>query len=234
MILIMFGAPGVGKGSQAKILSEALRIPHISTGDIFRENVANRTELGRLVKVHMDNGLLVPDEMTIGLIMDRIYSADCKSGFILDGFPRTLSQVEHLGRSLKAEKRSIDTVVNITLDDAKIIGRLTGRRVCPSCNLVYHLAYSKPHNVGRCNNCSSNLVQRIDDTESTIVRRLQVYHAQTKPVLSYCRDRYVVVDVVSEDDIDDTTRNIFRSLGLAAIGTSDEGSQYMRLSNGCA
>jgi adenylate kinase len=230
----MFGAPGVGKGSQARILSETLRIPHISTGDIFRENVANRTELGMLVKVHMDNGALVPDEITIGLIMDRIGKADCKSGFILDGFPRTLSQVEQLERSLHAVKRSIDRVVNINLDDARIIDRLTGRRICPSCNLVYHVAYSKPHNVGRCNNCNTNLVQRIDDRESTIVRRLHVYHAQTEPVLSYCRSRYAVADVLSEDDIDDTTRTIFRSLGLAAIGTSAEGEQYMRLSSGCA
>ena len=234
MILIMFGAPGVGKGSQARFLSEALQIPHISTGDLFRENVANRTELGKLVKIHMDNGSLVPDEMTIGLIMDRIRQADCKQGFILDGFPRTISQVEHLEKSLKAEMRAIDTVVNITLADAKIIDRVTGRRICPSCNSVYHLAYHKPYSVGRCNNCTTDLVQRVDDTESTVLRRLQVYYAQTEPVLSYLRDRYAVVDVVSEDDINDTTRKIYSSLDLAVHGASNKDARYMRLPSGCA
>ncbi len=225
MILIMFGAPGVGKGSQANILSDALRIPHISTGDIFREKVSNSTELGRIAKEHMDKGLLIPDEITIGLIMDRIRKDDCKQGLIFDGFPRTLVQAEHLEKALEAEKMSVNAVVNITLDDEKIIERLVGRRVCPSCNRVYHLTYMKPHNLGTCNNCRTDLVQRIDDTESTIKRRLQVYDTQTRSVLSYYRNRYAVLDVLSEEDIATTTQNIFKGLGLDLGATTIKGTK---------
>jgi len=214
MILIMFGAPGVGKGSQATILSQSLHIPHISTGDIFRENVTNGTELGNIVKGHMDNGLLVPDVITIGLILDRIRKDDCKQGFIIDGFPRTLAQAEHLEKALNEEKVAIDTVVNIVLDDVKIIDRITGRRICPSCNLVYHIIHKKPRSVGQCNQCKTDLVQRIDDLESTIIRRLQVYNSQTKSVLSYYRKKYSILDIVSKEDINATTRQIFEGLCL--------------------
>lgn len=214
MILIMFGAPGVGKGSQANILSDALRIPHISTGDIFREKISNSTELGRIAKEYMDKGLLIPDEITISLIMDRIRKDDCQEGLIFDGFPRTLAQAEHLEKALEAERMTVNAVINITLDDEKIIERLVGRRVCPSCNRVYHLTYMKPHNLGTCNNCKTNLVQRIDDTESTIRRRLQVYDAQTRSVLSFYKKRYTVLDILSEEDITMTTRKIFKGLGL--------------------
>ena len=234
MILIMFGAPGVGKGSQAAILSDALRIPHISTGDIFRENVSHSTELGKIAKEHMDKGLLVPDEITIGLILDRIRKDDCRQGFIFDGFPRTLPQAEHLEKALEAERVSVDAVINITLDDEKIINRLMGRRVCPSCNLVYHLTYQKPRSVGTCNNCQTNLVQRIDDTELTIKRRLQVYDAQTKSVLSYYRKIHTVLDVMSEEDIAVTTEQIFKGLGIVAGDAAGRESQHIRVSGGCA
>lgn len=214
MILIMFGAPGVGKGSQATILSQALHIPHISTGDIFRENVTNGTELGTIVKDHMDNGQLVPDAITIGLILDRIRKDDCKQGFIIDGFPRTLAQAEHLEKALDEEKLTIDTVVNIVLDDVKIIDRITGRRICPSCNLVYHILHKQPLSVGQCNQCKTELIQRIDDLESTIIRRLQVYNSQTKSVLSYYRKKYSILDVVSKEDINATTQQVFEGLCL--------------------
>ncbi len=236
MILIMFGAPGVGKGSQANILSDALRIPHISTGDIFRENVATSTELGKIAKEHMDKGLLVPDEITIGLILDRIRKDDCRRGFIFDGFPRTLPQAEYLEKALEGEKMSIDAVINITLDDEKIVDRLTGRRVCPSCNLVYHLTYKKPHSVGTCNNCRTNLVQRLDDTEAIIRKRLQVYEAHTRTVLSYYRKRHPVLDVLSEEAIDATTLQIFNGLGIASGDGSVEGAgrdfPHVRVSGG--
>lgn len=214
MVLVMFGAPGVGKGSQANVLSRALHIPHISTGDIFRENVANGTELGLIAKEHMDQGTLVPDEITIRLIMDRIRQGDCKDGFILDGFPRTLSQAEHLDDELKKNSIAIDAVVNIILGDADIVARLTGRRICPSCSLVYHLVHKKPERVGRCNTCKKQLVQRDDDTESTIRRRLQIYHAQTKPLLLYYRKKHMVCDIKSQMDICDTTNLVFKALGI--------------------
>ena len=216
MILIMFGAPGVGKGSQATILSQALQIPHISTGDIFRENVADGTELGKIVKGYMDNGMLVPDKITIDLIQNRIQKNDCQRGFIIDGFPRTLWQAQHLEKVLSNEKIIIDTVVNITLDDAKIIDRITGRRICPSCNLVYHIIHKKPHSVGQCNHCKTDLVQRTDDVKSTITKRLQVYNAQTKSVLSYYRKNHAILDIVSKEDITATTQQIFE--GLSIVG----------------
>lgn len=222
MILILFGAPGVGKGSQANILSHELRIPHISTGDIFRENVANNTELGKIAKEHMDKGSLVPDEITISLILDRIRKDDCVNGFIFDGFPRTLPQAEHLEQALEAEDLSIDAVVNITLEDEKIVHRLSGRRVCPSCNQVYHLMYMKPYNAGKCDKCGTKLIQRMDDTESTIRKRLQVYDAQTRSVLSYYRNIHAVLDVLSQEDIDQTTQRIFTGLGLRAADAVGE------------
>jgi len=216
MILIMFGAPGVGKGSQATILAQALQIPHISTGDIFRDNIAKGTESGKLAKAYMDKGLLVPDALTIGLIMDRIRNEDCRKGFIVDGFPRTLEQAEYLKKMLNEEKLAIDTVVNITLEEAKIIDRIVGRRICPSCNQVYHELYKRPHTHGLCNTCRTALVQRPDDVEATIVRRLGVYAAQTKSVLSYYRKKCTVVDIVSKDDITETSSQIFKALGLDA------------------
>ena len=217
MILIMFGAPGVGKGSQATILSEALQIPHISTGDIFRENVSRGTELGNIVKGHMEKGLLVPDAITIGLILDRIRKDDCKQGFIIDGFPRTLVQGEYLEKVLNEEKLTIDAVVNITLEEAKIIDRIAGRRICPSCNHVYHILHKKPQTNGLCNHCKTDLVQRPDDLETTIIRRLEVYATQTKSVLSYYRTKCSVLDIVSREDITATTWQIFEGLGLDRV-----------------
>jgi len=214
MVLVVFGAPGVGKGSQATVLSKTLHIPHISTGDIFRENVSNETDLGRIVKVYMDQGSLVPDEITINLIMDRIRKGDCINGFILDGFPRTLSQAEHLDDVLKKEAWSIDAIINICLADDKIIARLTGRRVCPSCNLVYHLLHRKPDRAGKCNHCKTMLVQRDDDTEATIRKRLQVYHTKTKALLAYYRKTHTLFDIESREDISDTTSQIFDALDI--------------------
>ena len=214
MILIMFGAPGVGKGSHATILAQALQIPHVSTGDIFRDNIAKGTDSGKLAKAYMEKGLLVPDALTIGLIMDRIRNADCKKGFIVDGFPRTLEQAGYLKKMLNEDKLSIDTVVNITLEDEKIIDRITGRRICPACNQVYHVLYKRPHTHGLCNNCRTALVQRPDDSKETVVRRLGVYATQTKSVLSYYREKCTVVDIVSKDDITETSSHIFKALGL--------------------
>lgn len=214
MVLVMFGAPGVGKGSQASVLSKVLHIPHISTGDIFRENVAKETSLGLIAKAHMDTGSLVPDDITIQLIVDRIRHEDCTDGFILDGFPRTLSQAEHLDVVLGNNNISIDAIVNITLEDEEIIARLGERRICPSCSLVYHLVHKKPERHGVCNNCNNLLIQRDDDTESTIRRRLDVYHAQTKPLLSYYRATHQVHDIKSQKEIGETTALIFGVLGI--------------------
>ncbi len=218
MVLVMFGAPGVGKGSQASILSRTLTIPHISTGDLLRENVAKGTELGNKAKGYMDSGALVPDDITIGLFQERIRRDDCKNGFILDGFPRTLSQAEYLDAMLKAESIPIDAVVNISLDDEAIVARLCGRRVCPACNEVYHILYNKPSKDGVCDKCGGDLIQRVDDSEATIRNRLKVYHAQTQSLLAYYRSTRNVVDVASQEEITDTTKQMFGLLNLEYKG----------------
>ncbi len=214
MIIVMFGAPGVGKGSQASVLSNALGIPHVSTGDIFRENIERGTELGLLVKGYTEQGALVPDELTIGLIMDRILQDDCARGFILDGFPRTLAQAENLDALMASRNLKIDAIINISLEDEQIVARLSGRRICPSCNLVYHLEHKRPERADRCDRCKRQLVQRSDDTKATITKRLEIYHDRTKSLLSYYRGTHRVLDIVSQQDISETTRRIRNALGL--------------------
>jgi len=218
MVLVMFGAPGVGKGSQASILSRSLNIPHISTGDILRENITKGTELGSKAKRYMDTGALVPDDIIIGLFKERIKQDDCSNGFILDGFPRTLSQAEYLDAMLKHESIPIDAVVNISLADEAIVARLCGRRVCPACNEVYHILHNKPAKDGICNTCGGELIQRVDDSEATIRNRLKVYHAQTQSLLAYYRSTRNVVDVTSQQEITETARQMFGLLHLEYKG----------------
>ncbi len=185
MKIIMLGAPGAGKGTQAKRIAESRGIPHISTGDIFRANIKAGTELGRKAKAFIDQGALVPDDVTIGMLMDRIHEVDCAGGYILDGFPRTIPQAESLTEALKAEGQSVDAAVNIEVPDEIIIRRMSGRRVCTGCGAPYHIEYHPPRTEAVCDSCGSALILRADDSPGTVGRRLAVYHEQTQPLIAY-------------------------------------------------
>lgn len=208
MKLILLGAPGAGKGTQAEILSEHLHIPTISTGNIIREALKSGTEMGLKAKEYMDSGRLVPDDVVIGIIRDRLAESDCQNGFILDGFPRTIPQAEALDRMGIA----IDRVVDIEVADETITRRVSGRRVCPGCGSTYHLDYKKPKADGVCDRCGDTLVQRKDDQPETVRDRLKVYHDQTEPLKDYYQSCGKLVIVEGQEEVADTTR-----LTLAAV-----------------
>lgn len=192
MIIIMFGAPGAGKGTQAGMISDYYGIPAISTGDIFRWNMKNNTDLGKKVKKYMDGGNLVPDDLTCELVKDRISQDDCKNGFILDGFPRTIPQAETLEEILKASSRRLDLVIDIEVDDEHIIHRMEGRRACPECRRVYHTVANPPKTEGICDHCGSKLIIREDDNPDTVKNRLGVYHDQTQPLKDFYRNNHSI------------------------------------------
>lgn len=217
MNIMLIGAPGVGKGSQAAILSMKLKAPHISLGDIFRANITSGTELGKLAREYIDRGVLVPDEITIQIVRDRIRQADCENGFILDGFPRTIQQAEALDRMLNEMNLAMDAIVNIELDDNTIIERLTGRRVCGNCNQIYHVSDKPPKVSGVCDLCGTTLSVRKDDSLAVITNRLETYHSQTKPILDYYMSSGRLLKVRSEQDIRQSTRNLFNTLGLDPV-----------------
>lgn len=185
MKIIMLGAPGAGKGTHAAKISEKYGIPHISTGDIFRENIKNGTELGKKAKSYMDAGDLVPDELTCDLVVDRIHQDDAKKGYILDGFPRTIPQAEALTKALKESGESIDFALEVDLADDKIINRMGGRRVCVGCGATYHVVNIPPKTEGICDHCGKELILRDDDAPETVKKRLDVYHEQTAPLIEY-------------------------------------------------
>lgn len=185
MIALFFGAPGSGKGTQAKLLLDRYKTPHLATGDMLRDAIKNGTDLGKKAKTFMDAGQLVPDEVVIGLIEDRIVQEDCKTGFVLDGFPRTIPQAEALDRSLKAKGRSIDKVFLFNIDDEIIVERLTGRLSCLNCGSAYHVKFSPPKANQTCDRCQAKLVERDDDKEAVIRKRLENFHMQTTPVAAY-------------------------------------------------
>lgn len=187
MKIIMLGAPGAGKGTQAKAISEKYGIPQISTGDIFRANIKNRTDLGKKAKAYMDQGLLVPDQLTLDLITDRLAKDDCARGYILDGFPRTLPQAEALTNALQSQGEKIDYAIDIEVPDESIIRRMSGRRVCPKCGASFHVVYNKPKQDGVCDLCGDQLIIREDDKTETVAKRLNVYHEQTQPLIAYYR-----------------------------------------------
>jgi adenylate kinase len=189
MNLILLGPPGSGKGTQAKKIVERYHIPQISTGDILRAAVKEQTPLGKEAKAYMDQGKLVPDEVVIGIVRDRLKAADCKNGFILDGFPRTVPQAEALAATLQAMNRTIDYVVSIDVNNEELLKRLTGRRTCRGCGAMYHLIFDPPRKEGVCDRCGGELYQRDDDKEETIKERLRVYDAQTAPLIAYYRDK---------------------------------------------
>lgn len=196
MRMILLGPPGAGKGTQAKLISEKCAIPHISTGDIFRKNISEKTPLGTKAKEYMDKGLLVPDELTIDLVNDRLTYEDCKNGFLLDGFPRTVKQAEALEKFLQGNGKNLDTALLIDVPSDFILERMTGRRVCPSCGTSYHIKFNPPKNQGICDGCGSKIEQRKDDTEETVKERIDVYDKQTQPLVDFyaSKDQLFVVD----------------------------------------
>lgn len=214
MRIVLLGAPGAGKGTQAEVLSEKLKIPHISTGDIFRNNIKNGTELGRKAKEYIDRGMLVPDEITIKIVEERLKEADCKNGFILDGFPRTIPQAEALEDVLSRLGISLDLVVNIFVTDEKIIERLSGRRVCQKCGKSYHIKYNPPSVEGECDDCKSKVIQRDDDKKETVVSRIKTYHRQTEPLIDYYRKKGLLLTVEGQEKIEDTTKEVMKALGM--------------------
>lgn len=185
MKIIMLGAPGAGKGTQAKFISDEYKIPQISTGDIFRSNIKNKTELGKKAKSYIDQGLLVPDELTLDLVTDRLAEDDCANGYILDGFPRTLNQADALTAALKKQGTAIDFAIDIEVADEVIVKRMSGRRVCPKCGASYHVEYNAPQADGICDLCGGELAIRDDDKAETVKKRLEVYHQSTQPLIEY-------------------------------------------------
>lgn len=185
MKIIMLGAPGAGKGTQAKKIAEKYAIPHISTGDIFRANLKAGTELGMKAKEYMDQGLLVPDELTCDLVVDRISQPDAKNGYVLDGFPRTIPQAEALTNALNARGEAVDYAIDVEVPDENIVNRMGGRRACLKCGATYHITFNPPKKEGCCDACGGELVLRDDDKPETVQKRLDVYHAQTQPLIEY-------------------------------------------------
>ena len=208
MKIVMLGAPGAGKGTQAKRIAAEYGIPHISTGDIFRANIKAGTELGKKAKAFMDQGALVPDEVTIGMLMDRIHEADCEKGYVLDGFPRTIPQAESLTKALAAEGNKIDAAVDIDVPDENIVKRMGGRRACLNCGATYHVVFNAPKKEGICDTCGSALVLRDDDKPETVQKRLSVYHDQTQPLIDYYRAAGVLKSVDGTQEMDKVFEDI--------------------------
>ena len=212
MRLIMLGAPGAGKGTQAANLAKELNIPHISTGDIFRANIKNGTELGKKAKSYMDAGKLVPDELVCDLVADRIAKDDCKEGYILDGFPRTIPQAEALDKAVLDLGTMIDYAVNIDVPDEAIITRMGGRRACLNCGATYHVQYNPPKKEGTCDTCGHPLVLRDDDKPETVQTRLNVYHEQTQPLIDYYGKKKILVTVDGTQSMDKVFSDILKAV----------------------
>ncbi len=213
MKIIMLGAPGAGKGTQAKQIAGKYSIPHISTGDIFRANIKNGTDLGKKAKEYMDKGLLVPDELTCDLVMDRIQQDDCKNGFVLDGFPRTIPQAEALDAALSKLGQAMDYAINVDVPDENIVERMAGRRACLECGATYHVVSLPPKVEGKCDNCGSDLVLRDDDKPETVQNRLKVYHEQTQPLIDYYKKQDILRTVDGTLPMEDVFAAITDILG---------------------
>lgn len=210
MKLILLGAPGAGKGTQAEIICEKLSIPTISTGNIIREAMKNGTEMGLKAKAAVEGGKLVSDDVVIGIIRERLAQDDCRKGFILDGFPRTIPQAE----ALDALGVEIDCVLDIDVKDEAIAARLGGRRVCPACGASYHLSYKKPSKDGICDACGAELIMRKDDAPETVLERLSIYHEQTEPLKAYYSKTGKLKTVEGQEEVADTTKLVFEALGI--------------------
>lgn len=212
MKIVMLGAPGAGKGTQASMIAENFGIPHISTGDIFRANIKNGTELGKEAKAYMDKGELVPDELTVRLLLDRVAQDDCKDGYVLDGFPRTIPQAEVLEKELEKTGDKIDKAVNVDVPDENIVRRMSGRRACLKCGATYHIVHIPPKKEGICDVCGSELVLRDDDKEETVNNRLDVYHKQTSPLIDFYSKRNVLETVDGTKDSKEVFEDIKKIL----------------------
>ena len=213
MKIIMLGAPGAGKGTQAKKIAEKYQIPHISTGDIFRANIKGGTELGMKAKTFMDQGMLVPDEITIGMLMDRIGQEDCINGYVLDGFPRTIPQAESLTKALAERGEKVDYAINVDVPDENIVNRMGGRRACVKCGATYHVVFAAPKTEGVCDTCGEDLVLRDDDKPETVQKRLNVYHEQTQPLIDYYTGQGVLKTVDGTKNLDEVFGDIVKILG---------------------
>ncbi len=212
MKIIMLGAPGAGKGTQAKKIAGEYNIPHISTGDIFRANIKNGTELGMKAKTYMDQGLLVPDELVVDLVVDRVNQADCTDGYVLDGFPRTIPQAEALTEALKKLGQKVDYAIDVNVPDENIINRMSGRRACVGCGATYHMVYAPTKQEGICDTCGGELILRDDDKPETVGKRLNVYHEQTQPLIDYYTREGILHTVDGTIDIDDVFGAIVKLL----------------------
>lgn len=213
MRVVLLGPPGAGKGTQAVKMAEMLGVPHISTGDIFRQAVKEGTSLGKKAKEYMDGGLLVPDDVVVGIVRERISQSDCRSGFILDGFPRTVEQVDALAESLAAAGIKLDMVINIDTAEEVLLRRLTGRRVCRNCGTPFHIHFTPPRVTGQCDNCGGELYHRDDDKEETVRKRLSVYAAQTAPLIAYYEQKGLLKTVNGARPAPEVLTEIISTLG---------------------
>ena len=213
MKIIMLGAPGAGKGTQAKMIADKYGVPHVSTGDIFRANIKNGTERGMEAKKQRDQGLLVPDELTVKILLDRVSQPDCKNGYVLDGFPRTIPQAEVLDKALAELGESIDYAIDVDVPDENIVKRMSGRRACVSCGATYHVVHVPPKKEGICDRCGSELILRDDDKPETVKNRLDVYHKQTQPLIDFYTKKGVLKTVDGTVDMQDVFKAIVAILG---------------------
>ena len=213
MKIIMLGAPGAGKGNQAKKIAAKYGIPHISTGDIFRANIKEGTELGKKARTYMDQGLLVPDELVVDLVVDRVNQADCENGYVLDGFPRTIPQAEALDKALAAQGQKMEYAIDVDVPDENIVNRMGGRRACVGCGATYHLVYAAPKKEGVWDVCGGELILRDDDKPETVQKRLGVYHEQTQPLIDYYTKAGILKTVDGTKDMEDVFAEIVGILG---------------------
>ena len=213
MKIIMLGAPGAGKGTQAKKIASKYSIPHISTGDIFRANIKNGTELGKKAKTYMDQGLLVPDELVVDLVVDRVAADDCANGYVLDGFPRTIPQAEALDAALEKKGEAMDYAINVEVPDENIVKRMSGRSACVACGATYHIEHIPPKTEGICDTCGKELILRDDDKPETVLKRLNVYHEQTQPLIDYYTGKGILKEVDGTKDMSEVFDEIVAILG---------------------
>jgi adenylate kinase len=214
MKIILLGAPGAGKGTQAKIISEKMAIPHISTGDIFRANIKGNTPLGLKVEGYLDKGELVPDELTVDIVKDRLGNPDCAKGYILDGFPRTIPQAEYLDKVLTEMNEKVDVALLIDVEDEDIIKRMSGRRVCTNCGMTYNVVFNPTKVEGICDVCNSPVIQRADDAAETVLNRLETYHNQTQPLIEYYEKAGKLVVAEGASEVEETSARVMKALGI--------------------
>lgn len=213
MKIVMLGAPGAGKGTQAKMIADKYSIPHISTGDIFRANIKEGTPLGLEAKSYMDQGKLVPDELTVKILLDRVAKDDCKNGYVLDGFPRTIPQANVLKEALEKQNDKIDFAINVDVPDENIVRRMSGRRACVTCGATYHIEHVPPKKEGICDKCGSELILRDDDKPETVLNRLKIYHDQTQPLIDFYNNEGILKEVDGTIDVKDVFAGIVSILG---------------------